>query len=354
VALSRPSGADPVGYARRTAGGAFLHVIDVDLNDPNVVVAPAIAAGGIGRTENFAHMIRRLRPAAAINGTYFGKRGFRPVGDIVVDGKLLHFGGTGTAVAFASDGVDFVRLPKSRHVDWSDHNAALAGGPLLVWQGFAKPMPGGEGFGDPSVFARAAPRTAVAVTADNHLLLVTTIKGASLPVLAGALRELGAAYAVNLDGGASAAMWYRGRTIRMPKNRLTNILCVYVKPEAVREDSLRAPRGLDWRSGHPPRPTLSFFAGGLQVVVRLPRWWRGHESVLVEADRPLPEGWAVRVRLDDAAIALSGTLPLDVPLDLTSLHEFKHSLWITVLDGEGKAVGGKERIFRVERRSGTG
>lgn len=354
LALCSPVAADPVSYARRSAAGASLHVLDVDLNHPNVVVAPAVAARGIGRSESLAGMVARLAPVAAVNGTYFSKRSFRPVGDIVIDGNLVCFGGTGTAVAFGADGVDFIRLPKSRHVDWSEHDAVLAGGPLLVWEGFAKPMPGGEGFGDPSVFARASPRTAVAVTADNHLLLVTTIKGTSLGVLAAALRQLGAVYAVNLDGGASAAMWYRGRTIQRPKNRLTNILCVYLKPEPVRNDPLRPPRGLDWRGGHPPRPTLSFAAGDLRVSVRLPRRWQGRESVLVQADGPLPEGWAVRVRLDEAPIAISGALPLEVSLDLTSLHEFKHSLRISVLDDEGEAVGGEERIFRVEKRGGTG
>ncbi|UCC67295.1 MAG: hypothetical protein JSV79_09180, partial [Armatimonadota bacterium] len=127
---SRLSAADPITYARRGVSGASLHVIEIDLNDPRVLVSPVLAAGGIGRTERFSEFIRRLDPAAAVNGTYFSKATHRPVGDIVIAGKLVHFGGMGTALAFAHDGVYCIRLPKSRHVDWSEYQSAIAAGPL--------------------------------------------------------------------------------------------------------------------------------------------------------------------------------------------------------------------------------
>ncbi|HUU55023.1 MAG TPA: phosphodiester glycosidase family protein, partial [Armatimonadota bacterium] len=338
--------AEPVAYSRRSVGGVQLHVIDADLNDRRVVVSPAIAARGVGRSETFSSFVRRLRPTAAINGTFFGKRNLRPVADIVIDGTLVNFGGIGTAAAFASDGVNFIRLPKSRHVDWSEHRAALAGGPLLVWDGFAKPLPGGEGFGDPAVFARAAPRTAVGITKDNHLLLVTTARGTSLAKLARAMRDMGAVYAFNLDGGGSAAMSYKNRTIVGSKRSLTNLLCVYLKPEPISTTELRPPRGLDWRDGHQPRPVLHFAAGELKVTAKLPREWSGRQSVTVSADKPLPEGWRVSIRLDDEPVAVAARLPADLEIDLSSLNGPKHQLWIEVLDDQGKAVGRTERIFK--------
>jgi hypothetical protein len=341
--------ADPVCYSRRAVAGADLHVIDVDLNDRRVVVSPEIAAGGVGRAEQFSSFVRRLRPAAAINGTFFSKRSLRPVADIVANGKLVHFGGIGTALAFARDGVDFIRLPKSRRVDWSEHRAALAGGPLLVWEGFAKPVPGGEGFGDPHVFARAAPRAAVGITRANHLLLVTTAKGCSLGRLAKALRAMGAIYAFNLDGGASAGMWHRGRTIAAPKRPLTNVLCVYVKPEAVstaRLGGLRPPQGLDWRTGHVSRPVVGFAAAGMRLRAKLPRKWGGEQSVLVTADKPLPQGWMVSVKLDGEPVGAAGSLPAEVPLDLSALNGPKHLLWIGLLDDRGQTVGRVDRFFK--------
>lgn len=340
---------DPITYTRSVAAGASLHVIEVDLNDPRVLVSPALAAGGVGRTESFSSFIRRLKPAAAVNGTYFGKTTNRPVGDIVIDGKLVHFGGMGTALAFASDGVDCIRLPKSRHVDWSDHRAALAAGPLLVWQGFAKPLPGGEGFGDPSLFARAAPRTAVGVTPDNHLLLVTTARGTSLSRLAAAMRDLGALYAIGLDGGGSSAMSYRDRTIRSSGRPLTNLLCVYVKPEPAPRDDLRPPRGLDWRGGHPARPVLTFSAGDLVVTVKLPRRPEGEQSISVDADRPLPEGWTIAFHLDQRPAGATQAFPAEFPIDFSTLKgpNPKHVIWIGVLDSEGKAVAGVQQIFKL-------
>ena len=338
--------AGPVAYSRRNVGGVQLHVIDADLNDRRVLVSPAIAARGIGRTEGFSSFIQRLRPTAAINGTFFGKGNLRPVADILIDGTLVNFGGIGTAAAFATDGVDFIRLPKSRHVDWSEHRAALAGGPLLVWDGFAKPLPGGEGFGDPAVFARAAPRTAVGITKDNHLLLVTTARGTSLAKLARAMRDMGAVYAFNLDGGGSAAMWYKDRAIVRTKRSLTNLLCVYLKPEPISTAELRPPRGLDWRDGHQPRPLLHFAAGDLKVSAKLPREWSGRQSVTVSADKPLPEGWRVSVRLDDEPVAVATRLPADLEIDLSNLNGPKHQIWIEILDDQGKAVGRTERIFK--------
>lgn len=335
-----------MSYSRRAVAGADLHVIDVDLNDRRVVVSPAIAAGGIGRAEQFGSFVRRLQPAAAINGTFFSKRSLRPVADIVVNGKLAHFGGMGTALAFTADGVDFIRLPKSRRVDWSEYRGALAGGPLLVWEGFAKPLPGGEGFGDPHVFARAAPRTALGITRWNHLLLVTTAKGCSLGKLAKALRAMGAIYAFNLDGGSSAAMWYRGSMIAGARRPLTNVLCVYVKPEPVSTARLRPPQGLDWRAGHTARPGIGFRAGEIRVWVTLPRKWAGGQSLLVRADRPLPQGWTVSVKLDGEPIGVAGALPAEISLDLSALNGPKHQLWVGVLDDRGQTVGRVDRFFK--------
>lgn len=340
--------AEPVSYARREAAGVALHVIDVDLNDPSVVVSPAMAASGRGRSESFSHFVSRLRPTAAINGTFFSKRNLLPVGDIVVDGKVKHFGGMGTAVAFAADGVDVIRLPKSRQVDWSEHRAALAGGPLLVWDGYAKPLPGGEGFGDPHVFARSAPRTAVGVTGKNHLLLVTTATGSSLARLARALRELGAIYAVNLDGGSSCGMYHQGRMIRGASRSLTNVLAVYVKPDPKPRKPLRPPRGLDWREGHSPPPGIAFWAKGIRFWVRLPRRWEPGSSIYLRSNKPLPEGWAVRVRIDQVAVETVSGLPADVTFDLASLDPMREHEWrINVLDGDGKVMGHVERIFRI-------
>jgi hypothetical protein len=354
IAAGRPAAADPVAYARRQVAGVQLHVIDVDLNDPRVVVSPAMASSGKGRCESFSRFISRLKPAAAINGTFFSKRSLLPVGDIVIGGRVAHFGGMGTAIAFARDGVDVVRLPMSRRVDWSGHRAALAGGPLLVWDGYAKPLPGGEGFGDPHVFSRSAPRTAVGVTNSNHLLLVTTVGGSSLGKLARAMRDLGAVYAVNMDGGSSCGMYYEGQMIRGAGRSLTNVLAVHVRHEVKPRKPLRRPRGLDWRNGHGPRPGVSLSVKGIRLYLQLPRKWEAEVSLHVRANKPLPAGWGVRVRLDQESVETLNALPAAVELDLSKLDPMREHEWrVNVLDAQEKVVGHVERIFRIGQ-SGAG
>lgn len=344
--LSGGGAAAPVGYATCNVGGVRLHVITVDLNDPRVVVSPALAQGGPGHQESFSSFVSRLEPVAAVNGTFFSKRSFRPVGDIVIAHELAHFGGMGTALAFANDGVDCIRLPKSRRVEWGEYFAALAGGPLLVWNGFPKPMPGGEGFGDPHVFAKAAPRTAAGITRRNKLLLVTTIKGTSLGKLAKAMQALGAVYAVNLDGGASCAMWCDGRTVKSAGRDLTNVLCVYVKPEPVRTRALRAPRGLDWRAGHKRPPSTGFRGADRRIWIELPRSWEGEQSVRISSDRPLQPGTKVRVCLTGTMLDEVTELPAAVSVNLAAHPRPKHALWIALVDAEGKVLGCFERILK--------
>jgi exopolysaccharide biosynthesis protein len=41
------------------------------------------------------------------------------------------------------------------------------------------------------------------------------------------MQALGCEQALNLDGGASMAMYYRGRTVLSPGRKLTNVLLVY-------------------------------------------------------------------------------------------------------------------------------
>jgi len=344
--LPHRGAAAPVAYAPRTVAGVRLHVITVDLNDPRVVVSPALARGGSGCQESFSSFISRLNPAAAINGTFFSKRNFRPIGDIVIARKLAHFGGMGTAIAFANDGVDCIRLPNSRRVDWWEYQSALAAGPLLVWGGFAKPMPGGEGFGDPHVFAKAAPRSAVGITRRNKLLLVTTIRGTSLAKLAQAMRALGAVYAVNLDGGASSALWCNGRSLTSAGRRLTNVLCVYVRDRPVRTRPLRAPRGLDWRPGHRKPPVTGFRGGDRRIWVELPKQWKGEQLVRISSDQPLSPGTKIRVRLTGTILDEIEDLPAAVPVNLAADPRPKHALWIGLVDAEGKVLGCLERILR--------
>src|SRR5579862_4602312 len=70
-------------------------------------------------------------------------------------------------------------------------------------------------------------RVAVGVTANNKLIFVATRKPVYLSALARAMKDLGVRNAINLDGGSSIGVYYRGDMIIRPGRRLTNLILVY-------------------------------------------------------------------------------------------------------------------------------
>ena len=207
--------------------GCPLNCIFVNLNDARVRVTAAIASSGIGGGESWGSFIKRLQPTAAVNGTFFSTTDLRPIGDIVVDGSLVHFGGMGTGLCVTRDNrVCFVSVNRSRHTDWRDYQTVICSGPRLVTDGAVAVDPRGEGFRDPHVLGSAR-RAAAGLTNLNRLVLINTRASCSLTTLAYIMKDLGCEQAINLDGGSSIAMHYRGKAISKPGRALTNVLMVY-------------------------------------------------------------------------------------------------------------------------------
>ena len=220
-----------VAYTKAWVRGVSAHVVTVDLNSPEVKVSPAVARRGVGTSEGFGSMLSRLRPTAAITGTFFCVRSLVPVGDIVIDGKLVNAGSVGTAVCFTSDNeVVFNPAGPSSSAASGGHPAVVCSGPRLVHDGVVYVDPRSEGFRDRALFRRAA-RTALGITKNNKLLLVAVKRPVYLSKLAHIMRDLGAVNAVNLDGGSSTAMYYKGRVVSHPGRRMTNLLLIYESPE---------------------------------------------------------------------------------------------------------------------------
>lgn len=99
---------------------------------------------------------------------------------------------------------------------------ALGAGPRLVKNGEILITAEEEEFQRDIVEGRA-PRSAVGITADNKLIMITVdgrqphrSVGINLENLAGIMQNLGAIDAMNLDGGASARMIVRGFTMSVP------------------------------------------------------------------------------------------------------------------------------------------
>ena len=93
------SGGKSIRFWQTAAANVPVKVISVDLNDPNVKVSAVMARRGNGTAEPFRQMIERANPNVAVTGTFFSLDDLQPVGDIVIDGSLVHFGGMGRPFA---------------------------------------------------------------------------------------------------------------------------------------------------------------------------------------------------------------------------------------------------------------
>ena len=216
-----------VSYYTTVSAGVPLKVISVDLNDPKVKVTGSMSRYGAGHSEPFGQMVRRAQPTIAITGTFFSDRSLIPVGDIVIDGKLAHFGGLGTALCVTSSNtVEFVKPERYIHQDWSRYDFVLCCGPRLVTDGTPYVEPWSEGFHDKHMLNRNG-RVAVGMTRDNHMVFVATREPVYLSRLAKAMRGIGIWNAINLDGGSSIGVYYKGKTLIQPSRRLTNLILVY-------------------------------------------------------------------------------------------------------------------------------
>jgi len=217
---------DSVHLLYRKVNGIPVRYVIADLNNPYVRVG-VVTARRLGRDESIWDLLARSKPTAAVTGTYFSTTSKLPVGDIVLEGERVHFGGVGTALCITYDNqVRFIRQKLHRQHDWRDYRLVLGAGPRLLQGGKVALYPPGEGFRDKRVYARGK-RVAVGVTKHNKLLLVVVERPLTLRQLARVMRALGATDAIALDGGGSTCLYYRGALKVPPKRKLTNLLVVY-------------------------------------------------------------------------------------------------------------------------------
>jgi hypothetical protein len=221
------SGGQSIRFWQTAAAGVPVKVISVDLNDTNVKVSAVMARHGNGTAEPFRQMIDRANPNVAVTGTFFSLGDLQPVGDIVIDGSLVHFGGMGTALCITpANHAEMVTCQWGRHHDWSPYDFVVACGPRLLQHGSIVLDPHSERFGDKHMLAPNS-RIAVGITRGNTLFFVMTHQPIYLGRLARVMRSLGAAEAMNLDAGTSTGFYYNGATLAKPGRKLTNMIVVY-------------------------------------------------------------------------------------------------------------------------------
>jgi exopolysaccharide biosynthesis protein len=191
-----------------------INLISVDLNRAQIELKLAYNQTVLTQTSDFA---KQYQTIAAINGSFFSREYGGSVVFMKEDEELIARGAAGRNVYTENGGIgwdsDFQPLIMERpEAGWKTVSIStlLTAGPLLIFESTLRE------FRDDPFHQNRHPRTAVGITGDNQLLLVTVdgrsfqSYGMTIPELAQFFSELGATHALNLDGGGSTAMWIHG------------------------------------------------------------------------------------------------------------------------------------------------
>jgi hypothetical protein len=238
--LNPTPGGDPVRYTATRLLGVPFHLITVDLKAPETLLtiglpnqAPlANSSRSVYGDEAFASMVDRTYAAAVINGTFFGKdENKRVLGNMVAGGRVLKYSpweNYGTTLGIkANRQLEMITARSDGKPRWRDHWFSITCGPRLVHDGEVALAPKSEGFRDPHVLATAY-RCAIGYPkAGDKLFLVAFAAPLSLEATANVMKAIGCQQAMNLDGGSSQGLAYRGDIIIQPGRNLTNAIVVY-------------------------------------------------------------------------------------------------------------------------------
>lgn len=228
LALAPIHAASAVEYRTTSVEGQPVRIIEINLRDPRVRIGVITASGFPKSDETFDSMVHRTAPAVAINGAYFDKHTKRPIGDIRVSGRTIYEGLMGTCLAVGADNsCRITRVVPGHRPNWSPFSTVLGCGPALLLNGHLDVQPTAEGFHDPHVVGSTY-RMGVGYKKNGTLVLANIRGMVTFGQEAAIFRELGCVAAMNLDAGASQAMFVNGKVVQEPSRRLTNLLAVWI------------------------------------------------------------------------------------------------------------------------------
>ncbi|WP_246317410.1 phosphodiester glycosidase family protein [Paenibacillus agri] len=210
-----------------------IQTVTVSLLHPKVRLDMVLAGNTVGKVEDLNSIAKRSGAIAAVNGTFFDaytKGSYKaPYGYIVSNGKLLKDSPADRRAVFAYDknylaglvaGLDFKARFNAGQVE-----GAVQAGPRLLLDGKVSLNVAAEGFRDPKILTGGGARSALGLTRDHKLIIVTT-GGATIPQMAEIMKQAGAYQAMNLDGGASSGLFYNGKYLTSPGRQISNALIV--------------------------------------------------------------------------------------------------------------------------------
>ncbi|CAM4371462.1 phosphodiester glycosidase family protein [Paenibacillus tarimensis] len=231
------SSGEPIKHAKRSfrVGGSSMSVdiVTVTLLHPSIDLSVGIAGGAVGRVEELKTLASRHKAVVAMNGTFFdaySDASFKtPYGYIVNNGEIKKKSSGDRKTVFLFDEMNRAEMVAGlsfpERYEQGDVDGALQVGPRLVTNGKITLNVKEEGFRDPKILTGGGARSAIGLTRDHKLLLVTS-KGATIPQMASIMKQAGAYQAMNMDGGASSGLYYKGSYITTPGRKISNALLI--------------------------------------------------------------------------------------------------------------------------------
>ncbi|GGF94930.1 phosphodiester glycosidase family protein [Paenibacillus abyssi] len=218
----------------RVAGRSFsVQQVTLSLMHSKIHLDVALAGNTIGKVENLNSIAKRNNAIVAINGTFFDaytEADFKtPYGYIVSKGQMKRKSSGDRRTIFTYDKNNLAELiPGPGFNDrfaLGTMEGGLQAGPRLLKDGKVALNVKEEGFKDPKILTGGGARSALGITRDHKLILLTT-GGATIPQLAEIMKQAGAHQAMNLDGGASSGLYYNGKYLTTPGRQISNALIV--------------------------------------------------------------------------------------------------------------------------------
>jgi hypothetical protein len=230
----------PIRMGHRKVGNVHLYLTIIDLRDPNVFLNIGLAHNATRANspkytrgvEPFSRFVARYPSAVMMNGTFFSTDvQKRVMGNMVAGGKILKFSPAenyGTTLGFQKGNrLEMVTARTDGKPAWNRHWFSLTAGPRLLREGNFWISPRKEGFTDPNVMG-VAKRSAIGFSESHKTLFFATFTTPiTLRQEASIMKSIGCYEAMNLDGGSSTALAYRGKVLVKPRRSLTNVLVVY-------------------------------------------------------------------------------------------------------------------------------
>ncbi len=213
VARATDTWSDPfpgVRHLHRVTSSQNLDVLVIDLCAPGVGVRTTAYAERGRTAPSFGALVGAQ---AAINGDFFGSGysvdGLAASGGAVWPNQADH--GYVAPIAFGDHRVE-IYPHEAITADESWMTEVVSGHPTVLWDGQFR----SDVNGDPLCTNRH-PRTIVGLSADHTTLYLAVVNGRATNRIgmtcaeeAALMAEVGASYAMNMDGGGSSTMWMQG------------------------------------------------------------------------------------------------------------------------------------------------